>query len=61
MAGCRMLPALKAALRLEKGVVPLVASDGDAFTVFDGNRRVTCMKLLDDPRGALTQELQARI
>lgn len=37
---------------------PLVASDGDAFTVFDGNRRVTCMKLLDDPRKAPTQELQ---
>lgn len=37
---------------------PLVAPDGDAFTVFDGNRRVTCMKLLDDPRKAPTQELQ---
>ncbi|MGU3456044.1 hypothetical protein ACLBV5_06975, partial [Brevundimonas sp. M1A4_2e] len=24
------------------------------FTVFDGNRRVTCLKLLDDPRRAPT-------
>lgn len=37
---------------------PLVAPAGDDFTVFDGNRRVTCMKLLDDPRKAPTRELQ---
>lgn len=37
---------------------PLVAPEGDHFTVFDGNRRVTCMKLLDDPRKAPTGELQ---
>lgn len=37
---------------------PLVASEGDNFIVFDGNRRVTCMKLLDDPRKAPTGELQ---
>lgn len=37
---------------------PLVAPEGDKFIVFDGNRRVTCLKLLDDPRRAPTVELQ---
>jgi hypothetical protein len=38
---------------------PLVSPDKDKFIVFDGNRRVTCLKLLDDPRRAPTVELQA--
>jgi len=38
---------------------PLVSPDGDRFIVFDGNRRVTCLKLLDEPRRAPTVELQA--
>jgi hypothetical protein len=37
---------------------PLVFPQGDKFTVFDGNRRVTCLKLLDQPRRAPTVELQ---
>ena len=39
--------------------LPLVGPDGDKFTVFDGNRRVTCLKLLKEPRRAPTAELQA--
>lgn len=38
---------------------PLVAPEGDRYIVFDGNRRVTCLKLIDDPRRAPTTELQA--
>ncbi|MEI5680093.1 MULTISPECIES: hypothetical protein [unclassified Mesorhizobium] len=38
---------------------PLVSPEKDKFIVFDGNRRVTCLKLLDDPRRAPTVELQA--
>lgn len=38
---------------------PLVAPEGRKFVVFDGNRRVTCLKLLDDPRRAPNVELQA--
>lgn len=38
---------------------PLVSPDRSKFIVFDGNRRVTCLKLLDDPRRAPTTELQA--
>jgi hypothetical protein len=38
---------------------PLVSPDKAKFIVFDGNRRVTCLKLLDDPRRAPTAELQA--
>jgi hypothetical protein len=38
---------------------PLVSPEKDKFTVFDGNRRVTCLKLLADPRRAPTVELQA--
>lgn len=37
---------------------PLVSPDGEKFLVFDGNRRVTCLKLLDNPRRAPTTELQ---
>jgi len=39
--------------------MPLVSPDKTQFIVFDGNRRVTCLKLLDDPRRAPTSELQA--
>lgn len=38
--------------------VPLVWPDDGRFVVFDGNRRITCLKLLDDPRRAPTVELQ---
>jgi hypothetical protein len=38
---------------------PLVWPDGNRFVVFDGNRRVTCMKLIDNPRKAPTTELQS--
>lgn len=37
---------------------PLVSPDGNKFIVFDGNRRITCLKLLDNPRRAPTVELQ---
>ena len=37
---------------------PLVYPDGDKFIVADGNRRTTCLKLLDKPRRAPTVELQ---
>ncbi|WP_228259578.1 hypothetical protein [Siculibacillus lacustris] len=37
---------------------PLVSPNKEKFIVFDGNRRVTCLKLLDDPRRAPTVELQ---
>ncbi|PNQ94814.1 hypothetical protein C1S70_32265 (plasmid) [Azospirillum argentinense] len=37
---------------------PLVSPEKDKFVVFDGNRRVTCLKLLDDPRRGPTIELQ---
>lgn len=37
---------------------PLVTKEGDKFLVFDGNRRVTCLKLLDKPSRAPTTELQ---
>lgn len=38
--------------------LPLVWPDGAKFVVFDGNRRVTCLKLLEDPRRAPNAELQ---
>ncbi|MRG55706.1 hypothetical protein GF108_08935 [Phyllobacterium sp. SYP-B3895] len=38
---------------------PLVAPVDSKYVVFDGNRRITCLKLLDDPRRAPTSELQA--
>jgi hypothetical protein len=37
---------------------PLVYEEGGKFTVFDGNRRVTCLKLIVDPKRAPTTELQ---
>ena len=37
---------------------PLVRPEDGVFVVFDGNRRVTCLKLILDPRRAPTQELQ---
>lgn len=37
---------------------PLVAPDGGKYCVFDGNRRVTCLKLLASPERAPTTELQ---
>jgi hypothetical protein len=37
---------------------PLVASEDDHFVVFDGNRRITCLKLLATPRRAPTVDLQ---
>lgn len=38
--------------------LPLVSPEQDKFVVFDGNRRVTCLKLLNEPRRAPTVELQ---
>ena len=38
---------------------PLVSPEKSKFIVFDGNRRVTRLKLLDDPRRAPTIKLQA--
>ncbi|NTZ42709.1 hypothetical protein G7A66_06330 [Altererythrobacter sp. SALINAS58] len=37
---------------------PLVMLHDDKYLVFDGNRRVTCMKLLGDPEKAPTTELK---
>lgn len=37
---------------------PLVFPDGDKYIVFDGNRRTTCLKLLDKAKRAPTIELQ---
>lgn len=37
---------------------PLVFPSGEEFIVFDGNRRVTCLKLMEDSRRAPTVELQ---
>jgi hypothetical protein len=37
---------------------PLVYHEEDGFVVFDGNRRTTCLKLLDKPKRAPTVELQ---
>lgn len=39
--------------------LPLVSPQGAKFVVFDGNRRVTCLKLLAEPKRAPTVELQA--
>ena len=38
---------------------PLVMPSEDRYVVFDGNRRVTCLKLLADPARAPTAELRA--
>ncbi|WP_375274380.1 hypothetical protein [Methylorubrum thiocyanatum] len=46
---------------VQKGEIyeyPLVAPKDSKFIVFDGNRRVTCLKLLEEPRRAPTSELQ---
>jgi hypothetical protein len=37
---------------------PLVFPEGNYFVLFDGNRRITCLKLLEKPRRAPTTELQ---
>lgn len=37
---------------------PLVMPVGKTFIVFDGNRRVSCLKLLQDPKRAPTAELR---
>lgn len=37
---------------------PLVSPEDGKYLIFDGNRRVTCLKLLADPRRAPTVELQ---
>lgn len=39
--------------------MPLVSPEGNRFVVYDGNRRITCLKLLADPKRAPTTELQA--
>lgn len=39
--------------------LPLVWPQDDKFIVFDGNRRVTCLKLLQNPHRAPTIDLQA--
>lgn len=46
---------------VEQGEVydpPLVLRDGEVLTVFDGNRRVTCLKLIRNPQLAPSQDLQ---
>lgn len=46
---------------VDKGEVyelPLVSPEGAKFVVFDGNRRVTCLKLLANPKKAPNAELQ---
>lgn len=37
---------------------PLVRKEGEKFVVYDGNRRITCLKLLASPSIAPTQQLQ---
>src|ERR1700710_1810579 len=37
---------------------PLVFPEDDKFVLFDGNRRTTCLKLLEKSRRAPTTELQ---
>lgn len=37
---------------------PLVAPDGEGYVVFDGNRRVACLKLILTPGRAPSQDLQ---
>ncbi len=39
--------------------MPLVAPSGKVYVVYDGNRRVTCLKLLAQPSKAPTTELHA--
>jgi hypothetical protein len=47
---------------VEEGEVyelPLVSPEGAKFVVFDGNRRITCLKLIAEPRRAPSVELQS--
>lgn len=47
---------------VEKGgifEIPLVAPEGEKYVVFDGNRRVTSLKLLASPRKAPNSDLQS--
>lgn len=37
---------------------PLVAVEGDNYLIFDGNRRITCLKLISQPERAPSQALQ---
>lgn len=37
---------------------PLVFPSGDKYVVADGNRRTTCLKLIENPKRAPTVELQ---
>lgn len=46
---------------VEQGTIyepPLVSPEGTKFVIYDGNRRVTCLKLVADPRRAPTTELR---
>lgn len=46
---------------VDKGEIfemPLISPSNSKFVVFDGNRRVTCLKLLENPRKAPNTELQ---
>lgn len=46
---------------VERGEIyelPLVGAEGNRFVVYDGNRRITCLKMLADPKRAPTAELQ---
>lgn len=57
-------PHMKALARdiVEAGEIyepPLVSPSGDKFVVFDGNRRVTCLKILEDNHRAPNVELQS--
>ena len=38
--------------------LPLVCKEGTNYVVYDGNRRVTCLKLMGNPQSAPTPELQ---
>ncbi len=44
----------------KKGILepPIVTPDGGEFVIFDGNRRVTCLKLIAEPHRAPTVELR---
>lgn len=47
---------------VEQGTIyepPLVSPDNGVFIVFDGNRRITCLKLLDNPSRAPSTQLQS--
>lgn len=44
----------------ERGVYdpPLVMLEAQEYVIYDGNRRVTCLKLIENPQRAPTQDLQ---